>query len=556
MPTQNHDSWKGNRPGGRCLPDRARVQPGSSSHSMGGGPRILLAAAVAVAVLLLSAVACAPTSPAPGSAPSPTPGLLRWTPAANQDPMQTQGEPGKAGEQASVPQLDCAGQDFLKKVRADYAANPVRAGWEYVGQRVCLKGKVSGFSGSERSISVKVDIGEGVWFYLRNRWDKGPGRTTDHEWAVAGMWKEWALSASVGDRIEVECEVEALKVPGTPALTDCQRVVGGVAWTPPTPTPIPTSTPFPCTVAKFGDGRAWLHIDCSAESVTVGAANVLGEFEGFQTLSAEGPVFVSFRFIYAGDRITDDADGSYWKQQATNPLGGSGQGLMWEAPPDVAAYIMSEWRHHDAKELGIYVNGECCSLNLDFDLTQPSAPAGTFWAATPAPQSSPTPTQAPPPSSTATPEPKPTTAPTPTPSLPSPAPPTDGPLAAQFIRVPEAHSGDAVQLWLFFSEAVTTSYKTLRDAAIQVENGAVAESKRVDGRSDLWRITVEPDGSTDLVVTLSAPPGCGGEVSVCAESGKALSNSPAALFHISGSAERMVKAVTAIDAIPLALLAD
>ena len=143
----------------------------------------------------------------------------------------------------------------------------------------------------------------------------------------------------------------------------------------------------------------------------------------------------------------------------------------------------------------------------------------------------PTPTRVP------TPTPRPSNTPSPT-SLPAstptpmsvliPAPVPDGvPLVAAFLDVPASHNGgDAIQFQLLFTEPVSTSYKVLRDAAIQAVNGTVKESKRVDKRNDLWMVTVEPEGAKDMVITLTAPPDCGDDAAVCTGSGKALSNSP------------------------------
>ena len=148
----------------------------------------------------------------------------------------------------------------------------------------------------------------------------------------------------------------------------------------------------------------------------------------------------------------------------------------------------------------------------------------------------PTPTRVPTPTPRPSNTPSPTSLPAPTPtptttSVPTPAPVPDGvPLVAAFLDVPASHNGeDAVQFRLRFSEPVSTSYKVLRDAAIQAVNGTVKESKRVDKRNDLWMVTVEPDGAQDMVITLTAPPDCDDEAAVCTGSGKALSNSPVAL---------------------------
>ena len=122
-----------------------------------------------------------------------------------------------------------------------------------------------------------------------------------------------------------------------------------------------------------------------------------------------------------------------------------------------------------------------------------------------------------PPPSTPTPEPTPALTPV----------PGGTPLVAVFLDVPPSHNGeDAVQFQLRFSEPVSTSYKVLRDIAIQAVNGTVLESKRVDKRNDLWMVTVEPDGVENMIIRLSAPPDCGDAAAVCTRSGKALKNSP------------------------------
>ena len=125
--------------------------------------------------------------------------------------------------------------------------------------------------------------------------------------------------------------------------------------------------------------------------------------------------------------------------------------------------------------------------------------------------------------------PTPTSRPTPTPTAPpTPRPqPVSASLIAEFISVPASHNGrDAIRLRLQFTEPVATSYKVLRDTAVQVKNGTVEESKRVDGRSDLWRITVKPRGDGDVVIRLKTAGACDGAAAVCTESGKVMSNSP------------------------------
>ena len=83
------------------------------------------------------------------------------------------------------------------------------------------------------------------------------------------------------------------------------------------------------------------------------------------------------------------------------------------------------------------------------------------------------------------------------------------PLTAEFQDAPESHNGeDAFTLRIAFSEPVAVSYRTLRDHALDVMGGRVREAKRVDGRSDLWEITIAPDGDGGVNVVLPVTGSC------------------------------------------------
>ena len=98
-------------------------------------------------------------------------------------------------------------------------------------------------------------------------------------------------------------------------------------------------------------------------------------------------------------------------------------------------------------------------------------------------------------------------------------------LTAEFQDAPESHNGeDAFTLRIAFSEAVAASYRTLRDHALEVTGGRVREAKRVDGRSDMWRITIEPDSDADVTVVLPVTDSCDAEGAICTGDGSALSN--------------------------------
>ena len=99
------------------------------------------------------------------------------------------------------------------------------------------------------------------------------------------------------------------------------------------------------------------------------------------------------------------------------------------------------------------------------------------------------------------------------------------PLKAKFQNVPDSHSGtDTFTFRVAFSEAVGTSYKTLRDHSFDVTDGTVTRARRVNGRSDLWEITVEPDSDADVTIALPATDDCDDEGAVCTRDDKQLSN--------------------------------
>ena len=105
------------------------------------------------------------------------------------------------------------------------------------------------------------------------------------------------------------------------------------------------------------------------------------------------------------------------------------------------------------------------------------------------------------------------------------------PLTASFRNMPAEHDGDAAfSFEVEFSEDVGTSYRTLRDDSFTVTNGDVTGARRVDGRHDLWEITVEPDSDEAVTITLPGDRECGTTGAVCTrgDDPQPLSNSPSA----------------------------
>ena len=105
------------------------------------------------------------------------------------------------------------------------------------------------------------------------------------------------------------------------------------------------------------------------------------------------------------------------------------------------------------------------------------------------------------------------------------------PLTAAFAAVPAAHDGErAFRFRVAFSEPIAISYRSLREDAFAVTGGRVTRGKRVDGRKDLFEITVEPDGADEVAVALPADRACSVSGAICTwgPPRKPLTNTPTA----------------------------
>ena len=104
-------------------------------------------------------------------------------------------------------------------------------------------------------------------------------------------------------------------------------------------------------------------------------------------------------------------------------------------------------------------------------------------------------------------------------------------LTASFEGLPEAHDGEsAFRFRVAFSEDIGIGYQSLRDDAFTVSGGEVTGARRVDGRNDLWEITVAPDSEPDVTITLPAGRDCQVSGAICTkgDNSRRLSNSPSA----------------------------
>ena len=112
------------------------------------------------------------------------------------------------------------------------------------------------------------------------------------------------------------------------------------------------------------------------------------------------------------------------------------------------------------------------------------------------------------------------------------------PLTAGFQDLPDSHDGStAFTFRVLFSEDVGISYVNMRDDAFSLSEGDVTGARRVDGRNDLWEVTVEPDDNSDVGITLPPNRSCTTTGAICTreDSPRQLTNSPTAT--VTGPAE-------------------
>ena len=116
--------------------------------------------------------------------------------------------------------------------------------------------------------------------------------------------------------------------------------------------------------------------------------------------------------------------------------------------------------------------------------------------------------------------------------IPGPAPvdtpvDTTAPLTARFVNMPSGHDSGSFAFRILFSEPIRIGWKTMRDSAVRVtqggRTGGAAGARRVDGRNDLWEITVDPASRADIAIGLGPTAACTDTGAMCTGGGKALS---------------------------------
>ena len=115
-----------------------------------------------------------------------------------------------------------------------------------------------------------------------------------------------------------------------------------------------------------------------------------------------------------------------------------------------------------------------------------------------------------------------------TPAAPAPEP---TPLTADFVGMPAEHDGEnGFRFRVAFSENIGISFRALREDAFSVSGGRVTSGRRVDGRRDLFEMTVRPDTVGDVTIALPAGRECGVSGAICTkgENRRQLTNTPTA----------------------------
>ena len=115
-----------------------------------------------------------------------------------------------------------------------------------------------------------------------------------------------------------------------------------------------------------------------------------------------------------------------------------------------------------------------------------------------------------------------------TPAAPAPEP---TPLTADFVGMPAEHDGEnGFRFRVAFSENIGISFRALREDAFTVSGGRVTGGRRVDGRRDLFEMTVRPDSVADVTIALPAGRECGVSGAICTkgENRRQLTNTPTA----------------------------
>ena len=100
------------------------------------------------------------------------------------------------------------------------------------------------------------------------------------------------------------------------------------------------------------------------------------------------------------------------------------------------------------------------------------------------------------------------------------------PLTASFASAPEGHDGESgFTFRIAFSEEVEITPEDMRDQALLVSGGTVTDAAGVDGRKDLWELTVEPTSTGPVSISVLQGRACTETGALCTADGRSLTSS-------------------------------
>ena len=105
--------------------------------------------------------------------------------------------------------------------------------------------------------------------------------------------------------------------------------------------------------------------------------------------------------------------------------------------------------------------------------------------------------------------------------------PQPDPITATFSEMPDEHQGRGVFTFeLGFSENIKAGFRRIRDKAFTVTGGDIKKAQRkTQGSNQNWKITVKPDGSEDVTLTLPETTDCDDDGAICTAEGGMLNHS-------------------------------
>ncbi|MCY4560569.1 MAG: hypothetical protein OXF79_30225, partial [Chloroflexi bacterium] len=109
--------------------------------------------------------------------------------------------------------------------------------------------------------------------------------------------------------------------------------------------------------------------------------------------------------------------------------------------------------------------------------------------------------------------------------------PAEAGLTAEFLDVPEEHSGDSYATFrveLLFSEEVKVSNNRMRKRILKLSNATLEEARRIDRRKDYWEFRVRPASHRAITLSLASAEECGARDVICTFDGRPLSEPAAA----------------------------